>query len=84
MEYIAFAVVGCIANCTAVHFDRDACFSLFQTMKPETARTLSAAVCVTMAVAFVVVAATGGTFAALVVIAGILSFAAFIGLTQPC
>jgi len=53
-------------------------------MKPETARTLSAAVCVTMAVAFVVVAATGGTFAALVVIAGILSFAAFIGLTQPC
>ena len=51
-------------------------------MTSDTARTLSATLCVILAITFVVVAATGGTFPALVVIAGLFAFFLFTGLTQ--
>lgn len=57
--------------------------SLLKTMHPDTARTISATFCVALAATFVVVAATGGIFAALLVIAGFFVFFLFVGLTQP-
>ena len=51
-------------------------------MKSDTARTISATVTVAMAATFVVALASGATIPALIVIAGIGAFAAFVGATQ--